>query len=289
MADQRKKATLGTKLCDYRWKREWQRNPRNVFKLLEDLLSFSWPCKAGSAEFQKLLDKTRKVLLSKQGMYTMPKRCSDKNYNFDAEQQDLIFWALTSERGCSGVEKTLRNFSLSTKEKTSLCMLRLTDMRQRTKRANTSHYFTGPFHKKLKQSGAWCTNIAVNIAKTAKTTCITRMLQLCQSSNGRTTLTGRWSLDCIHGMGHAIHNCFRLTYPSFRNKCVRETLWTFVSNFGNFVFEPKFWMYAKERKKRNSSELVERRSSGTSTKICIQRALRIISRHDIHSSRQAKR
>lgn len=86
----------------YQLEERMAKTPDKVFKLLEDLLSYSVPvAKKEAEEFQKLLDKDEKgAKLEAWDMYYYAEKVRQQKYDFDAEQTRPYFEIDNVRQGC---------------------------------------------------------------------------------------------------------------------------------------------------------------------------------------------
>lgn len=240
----------------YQLEERMAKTPENVFKLLEDLLSYSVPvAKKEAAEFQKLLDKDEKgAKLEAWDMYYYAEKVRQQKYDFDAEQTRPYFEIDNVRQGCFETLKKL--YGISFTERTDISVY-AEDVRvfeaKNEKGEHVGILYWDPFTRDSKQSGAWCNEYRGQYRQNGKnTTCIiTVCFNYAKAPNGRTTLTADEAATVFHEMGHAIHQLLSdCTYPSVSGTNVARDFVELPSQvLEHWCFEPEVLaMYAKNEK-----------------------------------------
>lgn len=240
----------------YQLEERMAKTPDKVFKLLEDLLSYSVPvAKKEAAEFQKLLDKDEKgAKLEAWDMYYYAEKVRQQKYDFDAEQTRPYFEIDNVRQGCFETLKKL--YGISFTERTDISVY-AEDVRvfeaKNEKGEHVGILYWDPFTRDSKQSGAWCNEYRGQYRQNGKnTTCIiTVCFNYAKAPNGRTTLTADEAATVFHEMGHAIHQLLSdCTYPSVSGTNVARDFVELPSQvLEHWCFEPEVLaMYAKNEK-----------------------------------------
>lgn len=240
----------------YQLEERMAKTPENVFKLLEDLLSYSVPvAKKEAAEFQKLLDKDEKgAKLEAWDMYYYAEKVRQQKYDFDAEQTRPYFEIDNVRQGC--FETLTKLYGISFTERKDISVY-AEDVRvfeaKNEKGEHVGILYWDPFTRDSKQSGAWCNEYRGQYRQNGKnTTCIiTVCFNYAKAPNGRTTLTADEAATVFHEMGHAIHQLLSdCTYPSVSGTNVARDFVELPSQvLEHWCFEPEVLaMYAKNEK-----------------------------------------
>lgn len=240
----------------YQLEERMAKTPENVFKLLEDLLSYSVPvAKKEAEEFQKLLDKDEKgAKLEAWDMYYYAEKVRQQKYDFDAEQTRPYFEIDNVRQGC--FETLTKLYGISFTERTDISVY-AEDVRvfeaKNEKGEHVGILYWDPFTRDSKQSGAWCNEYRGQYRQNGKnTTCIiTVCFNYAKAPNGRTTLTADEAATVFHEMGHAIHQLLSdCTYPSVSGTNVARDFVELPSQvLEHWCFEPEVLaMYAKNEK-----------------------------------------
>lgn len=240
----------------YQLEERMAKTPDKVFKLLEDLLSYSVPvAKKEAEEFQKLLDKDEKgAKLEAWDMYYYAEKVRQQKYDFDAEQTRPYFEIDNVRQGCFETLKKL--YGISFTERTDISVY-AEDVRvfeaKNEKGEHVGILYWDPFTRDSKQSGAWCNEYRGQYRQNGKnTTCIiTVCFNYAKAPNGRTTLTADEAATVFHEMGHAIHQLLSdCTYPSVSGTNVARDFVELPSQvLEHWCFEPEVLaMYAKNEK-----------------------------------------
>ncbi len=242
--------------ANYQLEERMAKTPENVFKLLEDLLSYSVPvAKKEAEEFQKLLDKDEKgAKLEAWDMYYYAEKVRQQKYDFDAEQTRPYFEIDNVRQGC--FETLTKLYGISFTERTDISVY-AEDVRvfeaKNEKGEHVGILYWDPFTRDSKQSGAWCNEYRGQYRQNGKnTTCIiTVCFNYAKAPNGRTTLTADEAATVFHEMGHAIHQLLSdCTYPSVSGTNVARDFVELPSQvLEHWCFEPEVLaMYAKNEK-----------------------------------------
>lgn len=242
--------------ADYQLEERMAKKPENVFKLLEDLLSYSVPvAKQEAAEFQKLLDKDEKgATLEAWDMYYYAEKVRQQKYNFDAEATRPYFEINNVREGCFEVLKKLYGISFTERKDISVYAQDVTAFEAKNEKGeHVGILYWDPFTRNSKQSGAWCNEYRGQYRQNGKnTTCIiTVCFNFAKAPNGRTTLTADEASTVFHEMGHAIHQLLSdCTYPSVSGTNVSRDFVELPSQIlEHWCFEPEVLaMYAKDEK-----------------------------------------
>ena len=240
----------------YQLEERMAKTPDKVFKLLEDLLSYSVPvAKKEAAEFQKLLDKDEKgAKLEAWDMYYYAEKVRQQKYDFDAEQTRPYFEIDNVRQGCFETLKKL--YGISFTERTDISVY-AEDVRvfeaKNEKGEHVGILYWDPFTRDSKQSGAWCNEYRGQYRQNGKNTpCIIAVgFNYAKAPNGRTTLTADEAATVFHEMGHAIHQLLSdCTYPSVSGTNVARDFVELPSQvLEHWCFEPEVLaMYAKNEK-----------------------------------------
>lgn len=240
----------------YQLEERMAKTPENVFKLLEDLLSYSVPvAKKEAEEFQKLLDKDEKgAKLEAWDMYYYAEKVRQQKYDFDAEQTRPYFEIDNVRQGC--FETLTKLYGISFTERKDISVY-AEDVRvfeaKNEKGEHVGILYWDPFTRDSKQSGAWCNEYRGQYRQNGKnTTCIiTVCFNYAKAPNGRTTLTADEAATVFHEMGHAIHQLLSdCTYPSVSGTNVARDFVELPSQvLEHWCFEPEVLaMYAKNEK-----------------------------------------
>lgn len=240
----------------YQLEERMAKTPDKVFKLLEDLLSYSVPvAKKEAAEFQKLLDKDEKgAKLEAWDMYYYAEKVRQQKYDFDAEQTRPYFEIDNVRHGCFETLKKLYGISFTERKDISVYAedVRVFEAKNE-KGEHVGILYWDPFTRDSKQSGAWCNEYRGQYRQNGKnTTCIiTVCFNYAKAPNGRTTLTADEAATVFHEMGHAIHQLLSdCTYPSVSGTNVARDFVELPSQvLEHWCFEPEVLaMYAKNEK-----------------------------------------
>lgn len=240
----------------YQLEERMAKTPDKVFKLLEDLLSYSVPvAKKEVAEFQKLLDKDEKgAKLEAWDMYYYAEKVRQQKYDFDAEQTRPYFEIDNVRQGCFETLKKLYGISFTERKDISVYAedVRVFEAKNE-KGEHVGILYWDPFTRDSKQSGAWCNEYRGQYRQNGKnTTCIiTVCFNYAKAPNGRTTLTADEAATVFHEMGHAIHQLLSdCTYPSVSGTNVARDFVELPSQvLEHWCFEPEVLaMYAKNEK-----------------------------------------
>lgn len=240
----------------YQLEERMAKTPDKVFKLLEDLLSYSVPvAKKEAAEFQKLLDKDEKgAKLEAWDMYYYAEKVRQQKYDFDAEQTRPYFEIDNVRQGCFETLKKLYGISFTERKDISVYAedVRVFEAKNE-KGEHVGILYWDPFTRDSKQSGAWCNEYRGQYRQNGKnTTCIiTVCFNYAKAPNGRTTLTADEAATVFHEMGHAIHQLLSdCTYPSVSGTNVARDFVELPSQvLERWCFEPEVLaMYAKNEK-----------------------------------------
>lgn len=242
--------------ANYQLEERMAKTPENVFKLLEDLLSYSVPvAKKEAEEFQKLLDKDEKgAKLEAWDMYYYAEKVRQQKYDFDAEQTRPYFEIDNVRQGC--FETLTKLYGISFTERKDISVY-AEDVRvfeaKNEKGEHVGILYWDPFTRDSKQSGAWCNEYRGQYRQNGKnTTCIiTVCFNYAKAPNGRTTLTADEAATVFHEMGHAIHQLLSdCTYPSVSGTNVARDFVELPSQvLEHWCFEPEVLaMYAKNEK-----------------------------------------
>lgn len=242
--------------ANYQLEERMAKTPENVFKLLEDLLSYSVPvAKKEAEEFQKLLDKDEKgAKLEAWDMYYYAEKVRQQKYDFDAEQTRPYFEIDNVRQGCFETLKKLYGISFTERKDISVYAedVRVFEAKNE-KGEHVGILYWDPFTRDSKQSGAWCNEYRGQYRQNGKnTTCIiTVCFNYAKAPNGRTTLTADEAATVFHEMGHAIHQLLSdCTYPSVSGTNVARDFVELPSQvLEHWCFEPEVLaMYAKNEK-----------------------------------------
>lgn len=240
----------------YQLEERMAKTPDKVFKLLEDLLSYSVPvAKKEAAEFQKLLDKDEKgAKLEAWDMYYYAEKVRQQKYDFDAEQTRPYFEIDNVRQGCFETLKKLYGISFTERKDISVYAedVRVFEAKNE-KGEHVGILYWDPFTRDSKQSGAWCNEYRGQYRQNGKnTTCIiTVCFNYAKAPNGRTTLTADEAATVFHEMGHAIHQLLSdCTYPSVSGTNVARDFVELPSQvLEHWCFESEVLaMYAKNEK-----------------------------------------
>ena len=240
----------------YQLEERMAKTPEKVFKLLEDLLSYSVPvAKKEAAEFQKFLDKDEKgAKLEAWDMYYYAEKVRQQKYDFDAEQTRPYFEIDNVRQGCFETLKKLYGISFTERKDISVYAedVRVFEAKNE-KGEHVGILYWDPFTRDSKQSGAWCNEYRGQYRQNGKnTTCIiTVCFNYAKAPNGRTTLTADEAATVFHEMGHAIHQLLSdCTYPSVSGTNVARDFVELPSQvLEHWCFEPEVLaMYAKNEK-----------------------------------------
>ena len=230
----------------YQLEERMAKTPDKVFKLLEDLLSYSVPvAKKEAAEFQKLLDKDEKgAKLEAWDMYYYAEKVRQQKYDFDAEQTRPYFEIDNVRQGCFETLKKLYGISFTERKDISVYAedVRVFEAKNE-KGEHVGILYWDPFTRDSKQSGAWCNEYRGQYRQNGKnTTCIiTVCFNYAKAPNGRTTLTADEAATVFHEMGHAIHQLLSdCTYPSVSGTNVARDFVELPSQvLEHWCFEPE--------------------------------------------------
>ncbi len=242
--------------ADYQLEERMAQKPENVFKLLEDLLSYAVPvAKKEAAEFQALLSKDHNgATLEAWDMYYYAEKVRKQKYNFDAEQTRPYFEINNVRQGCFDVLTKLYGISFTERKDVEVYAEDVVAFEAKNEKGeHVGILYWDPYTRASKSSGAWCNEYRGQYRQDGKnTTCvITVCFNFAKSSSGRTTLTADEASTVFHEMGHAIHQLLSdCTYPSVSGTNVARDFVELPSQIlEHWCFEPEVLaMYAKNEK-----------------------------------------
>lgn len=232
------------------------KEPKNVFNLLENLLSYSVKvAKEEAAQFQALLSKdVPGATLEAWDMYYYAEKVRQQKYNFDAELTRPYFEINNVRQGCFDVLTKLYGITFTQRDDISVYAEDVLVFEAKNEKGEpVGIMYWDPYTRASKQSGAWCNEYRGQSRKDGKniTPIITVCFNYAKSPNGPTTLTADEALTVFHEMGHAIHqllsNC---TYPSVSGTNVARDFVELPSQIlEHWCMQPEvLQMYAKNEK-----------------------------------------
>ena len=240
----------------YQLEERMAKEPKNVFNLLENLLSYSVKvAKEEAAQFQALLSKdVPGAQLEAWDMYYYAEKVRQQKYSFDAESTRPYFEINKVRQGCFDVLTKL--YGISFEERKDISVYAEDVLVFEAKNEKGEHVgilYWDPYTRESKQSGAWCNEYRGQSRKDGKniTPIITVCFNYAKSPSGATTLTADEALTVFHEMGHAIHqllsNC---TYPSVSGTNVARDFVELPSQIlEHWCMQPEvLQMYAKNEK-----------------------------------------
>ncbi|MBO7225917.1 MAG: M3 family metallopeptidase, partial [Bacteroidales bacterium] len=204
----------------YQLEERMAKEPKAVFDLLENLLSYSVKvAKEEAAQFQAMLSKdVPGATLEAWDMYYYAEKVLQQKYNFDAELTRPYFEINNVRQGCFDVLTKLYGISFTERKDVSVYAEDVLAFEAKNEKGeHVGILYWDPYTRASKGSGAWCNEYRGQSRKDGKniTPVITVCFNYAKSPNGATTLTADEALTVFHEMGHAIHqllsNC---TYPS---------------------------------------------------------------------------
>ncbi len=242
--------------ADYQLEERMAQKPENVFKLLEDLLSYAVPvAKEEAKEFQAMLSKDHKgATLEAWDMYYYAEKVRKEKYNFDAEQTRPYFEINNVRQGCFDVLTKLYGISFTERKDIEVYAEDVIAFEAKNEKGeHVGIMYWDPYTRASKSSGAWCNEYRGQYRQDGKnTTCvITVCFNFAKSPSGRTTLTADEASTVFHEMGHAIHQLLSdCTYPSVSGTNVARDFVELPSQIlEHWCFEPEVLaMYAKNEK-----------------------------------------
>lgn len=212
---------LGYKtFADYVLEERMNKTPKEVYTLLEGLLSYSIPAaKKDVIELQKLLDKDHKgARLEAWDWSYYANKIKKAIYNYDAEQTRPYFEINNVRQGCFDVITKLYGLTFTERKdiKTYADDVQVFECKNE-KDQHVGILYWDPYTRASKAGGAWCNNYREQYKKDGKevTPIITVCFNYAKSPSGRTTITAEEASTIFHEMGHAIHgllsNCTYLS------------------------------------------------------------------------------
>ncbi len=212
---------LGYKtFADYVLEERMNKTPKEVYTLLEGLLSYSIPAaKKDVIELQKLLDKDHKgARLEAWDWSYYANKIKKAKYNYDAEQTRPYFEINNVRQGCFDVITKLYGLTFTERKdiKTYADDVQVFECKNE-KDQHVGILYWDPYTRASKAGGAWCNNYREQYKKDGKevTPIITVCFNYAKSPSGRTTITAEEASTIFHEMGHAIHgllsNCTYLS------------------------------------------------------------------------------
>lgn len=212
---------LGYKtFADYVLEERMNKTPKEVYTLLEGLLSYSIPAaKKDVIELQKLLEKDHKgARLEAWDWSYYANKIKKAKYNYDAEQTRPYFEINNVRQGCFDVITKLYGLSFTERKdiKTYADDVQVFECKNE-KDQHVGILYWDPYTRASKAGGAWCNNYREQYKKDGKevTPIITVCFNYAKSPSGRTTITAEEASTIFHEMGHAIHgllsNCTYLS------------------------------------------------------------------------------
>lgn len=240
----------------YQLEERMAKEPKAVFDLLENLLSYSVKvAKEEAAQFQAMLSKdVPGAKLEAWDMYYYAEKVRQQKYNFDAELTRPYFEINKVRQGCFDVLTKL--YGISFTERNDISVYAEDVLAFEAKNEKGEHVgilYWDPYTRASKGAGAWCNEYRGQSRKDGKniTPIITVCFNYAKSPNGATTLTADEALTVFHEMGHAIHqllsNC---TYPSVSGTNVARDFVELPSQIlEHWCLQPEVLnMYAKNEK-----------------------------------------
>ncbi|MBO7277284.1 MAG: M3 family metallopeptidase [Bacteroidales bacterium] len=232
------------------------KEPKNVFNLLENLLSYSVKvAKEEAAQFQALLSKdVPGATLEAWDMYYYAEKVRQQKYNFDAELTRPYFEINNVRQGCFDVLTKLYGITFTQRDDISVYAEDVLAFEAKNEKGeHVGIMYWDPYTRASKGGGAWCNEYRGQSRKDGKniTPIITVCFNYAKSPSGATTLTADEALTVFHEMGHAIHqllsNC---TYPSVSGTNVARDFVELPSQIlEHWCMQPEvLQMYAKNEK-----------------------------------------
>ena len=240
----------------YQLEERMAKEPKAVFDLLENLLTYSVKvAKEEAKEFQALLSKdVPGATLEAWDMYYYAEKVRQQKYNFDAELTRPYFEINNVRQGCFDVLTKLYGISFTERKDVSVYAEDVLAFEAKNEKGeHVGILYWDPYTRASKGSGAWCNEYRGQSRKDGKniTPVITVCFNYAKSPNGATTLTADEALTVFHEMGHAIHqllsNC---TYPSVSGTNVARDFVELPSQIlEHWCLQPEVLkMYAKNEK-----------------------------------------
>ncbi|MEE1113424.1 MAG: M3 family metallopeptidase [Bacteroidales bacterium] len=240
----------------YQLEERMAKEPKAVFDLLENLLSYSVKvAKEEAAQFQAMLSKdVPGATLEAWDMYYYAEKVRQQKYNFDAELTRPYFEINNVRQGCFDVLTKLYGISFTERKDVSVYAEDVLAFEAKNEKGeHVGILYWDPYTRASKGSGAWCNEYRGQSRKDGKniTPIITVCFNYAKSPNGATTLTADEALTVFHEMGHAIHqllsNC---TYPSVSGTNVARDFVELPSQIlEHWCLQPEVLkMYAKNEK-----------------------------------------
>lgn len=240
----------------YQLEERMAKEPKAVFDLLENLLSYSVKvAKEEAAQFQAMLSKdVPGATLEAWDMYYYAEKVRQQKYNFDAELTRPYFEINNVRQGCFDVLTKLYGISFTERKDISVYAEDVLAFEAKNEKGeHVGILYWDPYTRASKGSGAWCNEYRGQSRKDGKniTPIITVCFNYAKSPNGATTLTADEALTVFHEMGHAIHqllsNC---TYPSVSGTNVARDFVELPSQIlEHWCLQPEVLkMYAKNEK-----------------------------------------
>lgn len=240
----------------YQLEERMAKEPKAVFDLLENLLTYSVKvAKEEAKEFQALLSKdVPGATLEAWDMYYYAEKVRQQKYNFDAELTRPYFEINNVRQGCFDVLTKLYGISFTERKDVSVYAEDVLAFEAKNEKGeHVGILYWDPYTRASKGSGAWCNEYRGQSRKDGKniTPVITVCFNYAKSPNGPTTLTADEALTVFHEMGHAIHqllsNC---TYPSVSGTNVARDFVELPSQIlEHWCLQPEVLkMYAKNEK-----------------------------------------
>lgn len=240
----------------YQLEERMAKEPKAVFDLLENLLSYSVKvAKEEATQFQAMLSKdVPGATLEAWDMYYYAEKVRQQKYNFDAELTRPYFEINNVRQGCFDVLTKLYGISFTERKDVSVYAEDVLAFEAKNEKGeHVGILYWDPYTRASKGSGAWCNEYRGQSRKDGKniTPIITVCFNYAKSPNGATTLTADEALTVFHEMGHAIHqllsNC---TYPSVSGTNVARDFVELPSQIlEHWCLQPEVLkMYAKNEK-----------------------------------------
>ena len=240
----------------YQLEERMAKEPKAVFDLLENLLSYSVKvAKEEAAQFQAMLSKdVPGAKLEAWDMYYYAEKVRQQKYNFDAELTRPYFEINKVRQGCFDVLTKLYGISFTERKDISVYAEDVLAFEAKNEKGeHVGILYWDPYTRPSKGAGAWCNEYRGQSRKDGKniTPIITVCFNYAKSPNGATTLTADEALTVFHEMGHAIHqllsNC---TYPSVSGTNVARDFVELPSQIlEHWCLQPEVLkMYAKNEK-----------------------------------------
>ncbi|MBQ5891600.1 MAG: M3 family metallopeptidase [Bacteroidales bacterium] len=240
----------------YQLEERMAKEPKAVFDLLENLLTYSVKvAKEEAKEFQALLSKdVPGATLEAWDMYYYAEKVRQQKYNFDAESTRPYFEINNVRQGCFDVLTKLYGISFEERKDVSVYAEDVLAFEAKNEKGeHVGILYWDPYTRPSKGAGAWCNEYRGQSRKDGKdiTPIITVCFNYAKSPNGVTTLTADEALTVFHEMGHAIHqllsNC---TYPSVSGTNVARDFVELPSQIlEHWCLQPEvLQMYAKNEK-----------------------------------------